>query len=54
MAGEPDTFIEEITRQWEQERPDLDLGDFLLAIYLRRLGRLIESEYERLCQARSA
>ncbi len=52
MAGEPDTFIEEITRQWEQARPDLDLGDFLLAIYLRRLGRLIESEYERMCQAR--
>ena len=52
MAGEPDTFIEEVTRQWERERPDLDLGDFLLAIYLRRLGRLIESEYERMCQAR--
>ena len=52
MAGEPDTFIEEITRQWERERPDLDLSDFLMAIYLRRLGRLIESEYERMCQAR--
>ena len=51
-AGEPDSFIDEITRQWERERPDLDLGDFLLAIYLRRLGRLIESEYERMCQAR--
>ena len=52
MAGEPDTFIEEVTRQWQRERPDLDLGDFLLAIYLRRLGRLIESEYEHMCQAR--
>lgn len=51
-AGEPESFIEEITRQWERERPDLDLGDFLLAIYIRRLGRLIESEYERMCQAR--
>ena len=52
MAGEGHSFIEEITRQWQRERPDLDLGDFLLAIYLRRLGRLIESEYDRMCQAR--
>jgi DNA-binding MarR family transcriptional regulator len=51
-AGKGNSFIEEITRQWERERPDLDLSDFLLAIYLRRLGRLIESEYERMCQAR--
>jgi DNA-binding MarR family transcriptional regulator len=49
-AGE--SFIGEITRQWERERPDLDLRDFLLAIYLRRLGRLIENEYDRMCQAR--
>jgi DNA-binding MarR family transcriptional regulator len=52
MAGEEQSFIDEITRQWERARPDLDLSDFLLAIYLRRLGRLIESEYERMCQAR--
>jgi DNA-binding MarR family transcriptional regulator len=51
-AGQGESFIGEITRQWERERPDLDLGDFLLAIYLRRLGRLIESEYDRMCQAR--
>ena len=50
-AGQGESFIGEITRQWERERPDLDLRDFLLAIYLRRLGRLIESEYERMCQA---
>ena len=52
MAGEGHSFIEEITRQWQRARPDLDLGDFLLAIYLRRLGRLIENEYDRMCQAR--
>jgi DNA-binding MarR family transcriptional regulator len=51
-AGEENSFIEEITRQWARERPDLDLGDFLLAIYLRRLGRLIENDYDRMCQAR--
>jgi DNA-binding MarR family transcriptional regulator len=53
-AGQGESFIGEITRQWERERPDLDLGDFLLAIYLRRLGRLIENEYDRMCQARFA
>jgi DNA-binding MarR family transcriptional regulator len=47
-----ESVIEHITRQWQQERPDLDLGDFLLAIYLRRLGQLIENEYDRMCQAR--
>ena len=47
-----ESVIEHITRQWRQERPDLDLGDFLLAIYLRRLGQLIENEYDRMCQAR--
>jgi DNA-binding MarR family transcriptional regulator len=53
-TGQSETIIGEITRQWERERPDLDLGDFLLAIYLRRLGRLIETEYDRVCQARFA
>ena len=51
-AGQRESFIGEITREWERERPDLDLRDFLLAIYLRRLGRLIENEYNRMCQAR--
>ena len=51
-AGQADSFIEEITGQWKRERPDLDLGDFLLAIYLRRLGRLIENEYDKMCRAR--
>ena len=51
-SGHGESVIEDITRQWLQERPDLDLGDFLLAIYLRRLGQLIETEYDRMCQAR--
>ena len=51
-AAPAKSFIEEITQQWQRERPDLDLGDFLLAIYVRRLGRLIESDYERMCQTR--
>jgi len=51
-AAPAGSFIDEITQQWQRERPDLDLSDFLLAIYLRRLGRLIENEYERMCQTR--
>lgn len=51
-SGHDESVIEHISRQWLQERPDLDLGDFLLAIYLRRLGQLIETEYDRMCQAR--
>ncbi|MGZ5906086.1 MAG: MarR family winged helix-turn-helix transcriptional regulator [Reyranella sp.] len=51
-SGPGESVIEHITRQWQDERPDLDLADFLLAIYLRRLGQLIESEYDRMCQAR--
>ena len=51
-SGPGESVIDHITRQWQQERPDLDLGDFLLAIYLRRLGQLIENEYDRMCQAR--
>ena len=51
-SGHRESVIEDITRQWRHERPDLDLGDFLLAIYLRRLGQLIENEYDRMCQAR--
>ena len=53
-SGLGESVIEHITRQWRHERPDLDLGDFLLAIYLRRLGQLIENEYDRMCQARFA
>ena len=51
-SGQGESVIGHITRQWQLERPDLDLGDFLLAIYLRRLGQLIENEYDRMCQAR--
>ncbi len=51
-SGQGESVIGHITRQWQQERPELDLGDFLLAIYLRRLGQLIENEYDRMCQAR--
>src|SRR5260221_2610967 len=48
LAGK--SFIELITVQWQRERGDLDLSSFLLAIYLMRLGTMIERDFDRLCQ----
>jgi hypothetical protein len=45
LAGR--SFIELIQSQWHRERPDLDLSNFLLSIYLMRLG---ESSSSRLTQ----
>ena len=46
------SLVELITVQWQQERGDLDLSNFLLAIYLMRLGTIIERTYDRLCEER--
>jgi len=39
-----------ITMQWLREREDLDLQNFLLAIYFMRLGTLVDRAYDRYCQ----
>jgi DNA-binding MarR family transcriptional regulator len=44
--------IYEIAESWRRERPDLNLDDFLLAIYLLRLGRIIGDMNDRMCSAR--
>jgi DNA-binding MarR family transcriptional regulator len=44
------SHIELITLQWQHERSDLDLSDFLLAIYFMRLGTLVERAFDRMCQ----
>ena len=46
------SLIHEITRQWHVERPDLDLRNFLLQIYLQRIGRIIESRFSKLMARR--
>ena len=52
-AGLPGkSFIELITVQWQRERGDLDLSNFLLAIYLMRLGTIIERAFGRQCEER--
>jgi DNA-binding MarR family transcriptional regulator len=44
------SLIELITLQWQSERGDLDLQNFLLAIYFMRLGSLVDRAYDRHCQ----
>jgi DNA-binding MarR family transcriptional regulator len=39
-----------IAMQWRTERSDLDLDNFLLAIYFMRLGTLVDRAYDRQCQ----
>jgi DNA-binding MarR family transcriptional regulator len=41
---------DDVTRTWRRERPDLDLADFLLGIYLMRLGRITEQYFGRICE----
>jgi DNA-binding MarR family transcriptional regulator len=45
-------LVEEIERDWKRERPELDLYDLMLAIYLMRLGRRIDHAYDRMCRER--
>ncbi len=44
------SHIDLITLQWQHERNDLDLSNFLLAIYFMRLGTLVERSFDRMCQ----
>ncbi len=39
-----------IAMQWQAERSDLDLDNFLLAIYFMRLGTVVDRAYDRYCQ----
>ncbi|WP_238587418.1 MarR family winged helix-turn-helix transcriptional regulator [Cupriavidus sp. IDO] len=44
------SHIDLITLQWQHERSDLDLSNFLLAIYFMRLGTLVERAFDQMCQ----
>lgn len=48
-AGTGQGFTELISLQWQNERSDLDLDNFLLAIYLMRLGTLVERAMDEMC-----
>ena len=43
-------ITELITLQWRRERSDLDLDNFLLAIYLMRLGTRLDRAFDRMCE----
>ena len=47
-----ESHIGRITREWRTERDDLELSNFLFAIYVMRLGRVVDQAYDRMCRAR--
>jgi DNA-binding MarR family transcriptional regulator len=49
-SGTGHGLSELISIQWQRERTDLDLQNFLLAIYFMRLGTLVDRAYDRHCQ----
>ena len=46
------SHVLEIAESWKRARPDLDLKDFLLAIYVMRLGRMVDDAYDLMCRRR--
>ena len=51
-ANREGSHILDVAHSWKRERPDLELSDFLLAIYLMRLGRVLDDGYDRMCRER--
>ena len=43
---------ETIALQWQREKPELDLRNFLLAIYFMRLGTCVDRAFDKMCRAR--
>ena len=48
-AAPPASHSQLIAMQWRTERGDLDLDNFLLAIYFMRMGTLVDRAYDRYC-----
>ena len=44
------SHVLDIAESWKRARPDLDLSDFLLAIYVMRTGRILDDAYDRMCR----
>lgn len=44
--------IQDIIQTWTRERPDLDLSNYFLALFVMRLGRVVEDVYDHLCHKR--
>lgn len=46
------TDIRATFRQWEAERPDLDLSTLYFSISVLRLGKIIEDDFDKRCRER--
>jgi DNA-binding MarR family transcriptional regulator len=44
--------LQDIIETWSRERPDLDLSTYFLAMFVMRLGRVVDDVYDRLCHKR--
>lgn len=44
--------LEDIIATWTRERPDLDLSNYIFAMFVMRLGRVVDDVYDRLCRKR--
>jgi len=51
-SSKPKSHILDISESWQRERPDLDLTEFLLAIHVMRLGRVLDDAYDAMCRTR--
>jgi DNA-binding MarR family transcriptional regulator len=50
-AGRPArSFTKELAESWQRELPDIDSTQLLTQIYIMRLGRMLDSAYDRLCR----
>jgi len=47
---EKSSHITEVATSWRRERADIDLANFLLSIYVMRLGRVVDDAYDRTCR----
>jgi DNA-binding MarR family transcriptional regulator len=46
------SHTDDIAESWKRELPDRDLTGFLLAIYIMRMGRMVDDTYDRMCRAK--
>lgn len=44
-----DTHVGQIASDWQRERPDLDLSEFIVSLYAMRLGNIIERRFDAIC-----
>lgn len=52
MAGQTRarSFTKDIGDSWRRELPDIDPTDLIAQIYIMRLGRMLDTAYDRLCR----